>query len=100
MKTTTIRRKFSAVFKAQVALEAIKERETLSELALKYKLHLNQISQWKIEFIKNSSKVFENKTLNNQVSNQDETDVLYKKIGQLEIEKDYLKKNLQKLGIV
>ena len=41
------RRKFDPSFKAKVALEALKERETLQQLALKYELHPNQISQWK-----------------------------------------------------
>ena len=45
MKQT--RRKFEPSFKAKVALEALKERETLQQLALKYELHPNQISQWK-----------------------------------------------------
>ena len=45
MKQT--RRKFDPSFKAKVALEALKERETLQQLALKYELHPNQISQWK-----------------------------------------------------
>ncbi|MBK7100046.1 MAG: transposase [Sphingobacteriales bacterium] len=48
MKQT--RRKFDSAFKAKVALEALRERETLSGLAVKYDLHPNQISQWKQEF--------------------------------------------------
>ena len=58
------RRKFTAGFKAKVALDAIKERESLSELAVKYEVSVNQISLWKNEFKKNSSKVFESKTSN------------------------------------
>ena len=50
-----MRRKFSNEFKAQVAIEALKERETLSKLALRFELHQNQISQWKQEFLANSS---------------------------------------------
>jgi transposase-like protein len=41
------RRKFSAGFKARVALEAIKERETIAALAAKYEVHPNQISNWR-----------------------------------------------------
>ena len=47
MKQT--RRKFDSAFKAKVALEAIRERETLAGLAVKYDLHPNQISQWKLQ---------------------------------------------------
>lgn len=49
------RRKFSSAFKAKVALEALKERKTLSELSKEFELHPNQISQWKKEFLAASS---------------------------------------------
>lgn len=95
MKQT--RRKFDAGFKAKVVLEALKERETLQQLALKFELHPNQISQWKQEFIENSPVVFENK----QSKVQPEADVseLYHKIGKLEMEKEFLKKNLKRFGL-
>ena len=50
---------FTAAFKAKVAIEALKEQPTLAELAQKFELHLNQISQWKQEFIASSEQVFE-----------------------------------------
>jgi len=49
------RRKFTSEFKTQVAIEALKERYTLSELAKKFDLHPNQISKWKQEFVDNAS---------------------------------------------
>lgn len=55
------RRKSSLEFKTKVALEALKEGETLSELAKRFELHPNQISQWKKEFLKKSSTVFDKK---------------------------------------
>ena len=57
-----VRRKFEASFKAHVAIEALKERQTLSELAVKYDLHPNQISQWKQEFVEKSVSIFESKS--------------------------------------
>jgi len=42
------RRKFSTAFKAKVAIEALKERSTLAELAVKFDLHQNQISKWQL----------------------------------------------------
>ena len=53
------RRKFSADFKAKVAIEALKERESLAELSKRFGVHPNMISKWKQEFLKNSSSVFE-----------------------------------------
>ncbi len=55
-----VRRKYDAKFKAQVAIEAIKERETLSEFAAKFELLPVMISRWKKEFIDNSAAVFGN----------------------------------------
>lgn len=89
-----LRRKFSPSFKAKVALEAIKDQLTLQEIASKFDIHPTQISTWKREFIENSSKAFESK------SKADDTDkeksALYSKIGQLQVENDFLKKVLDK----
>ena len=54
-----MRRKFDSSFKARVAIEVLKERETLSELAVWFNVHANQISQWKSEFLANSAAAFE-----------------------------------------
>ena len=91
------RRKFSSDFKAKVAIEALKERETLSKLAVRFELHPNQISQWKQEFLSSSSLVFVNG--NAKVDKTEaETKKLYTKIGRLVMERDFLKKSLVKLG--
>ena len=57
MKQT--RKKYDAKFKAKVAIEALKERETLNELAAKYELSPVMISRWKKEFLENSGAAFE-----------------------------------------
>jgi len=87
------RRKFSSKFKAKVALEAIKERQTLSELAERYELHPNQITTWKKDFLANAEEVFAKKS-SKKKNSEKEMEKLYQKIGQLEIEKDFLKKSL------
>ena len=83
-----VRRRFTASFKAQVAIEALKERQTLAALAERFELHPNQISQWKLEFIENSQLVFsgiEGKEKEVEVN----LEALYAKIGQLEMERDW-----------
>ena len=91
------RQKHSGAFKAKVAIEALQERETLAELSKKYGIHPNQITRWKKEFLERAPQLFE-KT---HPADKDEKEIekLYTKIGQLEMEREYLKKNLKKLGL-
>jgi len=88
----TKRRKFTAAFKAKVAIAALKERETMAELSERFEVHPNMISKWKQEFISRSTEIFETKAPDK--SYEKERENLYAKIGQLEVEKDWLKKNL------
>ncbi len=94
------RRKFTSEFKTQVAIEAIKKRYTLSELARKFDLHPNQISKWKQEFLTKASIVFDKNDSKKNPESDVNIDLLYKKIGELEMEKDFLKKNLRRLNLL
>ena len=89
MKT---RRRFSAEFKAKVALEAIRGERTISELATKHQLHPNQITQWKRQAIEKLAKVFDDKATDAQVGREAEVTKLHAKIGQLVVERDFLAK--------
>ena len=89
------RRKFSGAFKAKVAIEALKERETLAELSKRYEVHPNMISKWKQEFLEKAAEIFDKKS---DADAEVDADKLYAKIGQLEIENDFLKKSLNKIG--
>ena len=95
MKTN--RRKFSGAFKAQVAIEALKERDSLAELSKKFEVHPNMISKWKQEFLDRAAEIFDTKSPDKQA--QVDVDRLYSKIGQLEMERDFLKKVSKKLGL-
>jgi transposase-like protein len=95
MKQT--RRKFSAEFKAKVALAAIKEQETMSELAKRFEINPVMISRWKAEFISNMAAAF--KSGNEESTDENDTEKLYAQIDQLKVENDYLKKSLKKVGL-
>ena len=91
------RRKFSADFKAKVALEAIKNQQTLAELAVKFDVNPVMISKWKAEFLENMAAAFEKKEA---VEKQDvDTQELYAQIGQLKVENEFLKKSFKRLGM-
>jgi transposase-like protein len=89
------RRKFTSAFKAQVAIEALKERESLAELSKRYEVHPTMISKWKMEFLEKSSGVFDKKS---EEESEVDPEKLYAKIGQLEMENDFLKKSLNKIA--
>lgn len=95
MKRT--RRKFTAAFKAKVAIEALKERKTLAELSEQYEIHPNQIQKWKQEFLSRSPEIFETKPPEKDF--ESERKKLYAKIGELEMEKEWLKKISGQAGL-
>lgn len=89
------RRKFSASFKSKVALEALQERETVETLSKKYEVHPNQIMSWKKELRENSDQVFSSGQGVKQDKSAKLIDELYRQIGQLKVDNDWLKKKLQ-----
>ena len=91
------RRKFTSEFKAKVAIAAIRDDETLASLGRKFDLHSNQILKWKKEFLVNSSMAFEKKKEFEYL--EKERDKLLRKIGELQMDKDFLKKSLSQLGM-
>lgn len=92
MKTGKQRRRLTAEFKAKVALEAIKEQQTISELSRRFGVHGNQISAWKKQLLENSSELFRRASENTASDQQQLIDDLLRKIGQHQIELDWLKK--------
>jgi transposase-like protein len=86
------RRKHSSGFKAQVALEAIRGDLTVAEIAKKYQVHPGQVQTWKAEALSKFEGIFE-KGCSGEVKSDTQVSVLERKVGQLTIENDFLKKN-------
>jgi len=86
------RQSYSKEFKARVALDALKGQKTVSEIASEYKIHPNQVSQWKKKALEGMAESFSRGKSNEVEDMERERDQLYRKVGQLQIEVDWLKK--------
>lgn len=93
------RRAFSPEFKAKIACEALKERESIATIAQKYDLQPTQVSKWKKEFIQNRSLVFEKpESMRKKEKEQEgQEEKLFAEIGRLKMELDWLKKKTESL---
>jgi transposase len=92
MKST--RTRHSAAFKAKVALAAIREQETIPELARRHGVHANQIYKWKKQFLEQAASVFERDS--EPAAGTEREDELLKKIGELTVERDFLSRGLER----
>jgi transposase len=92
----TTRRRFSADFKARVALEALRGDRTVQEIAAKHKVHPNQVSTWKRQAVDGLGEVFSNGV--DRARRDHECDVrdLHAKIGELTVERDFLARGLRR----
>ena len=95
----TKRKRYSADFKAKVALEAIREELTLSELSKTYDVHPNMISTWKRAAIENMATAFSKGKETEAQANAKDVEKLHAKIGQLVVERDFLSQASVLLGV-
>ena len=87
------RKKYSKELKAQIALDAIKGQKTIAELASEYGVHANQISMWKKQLLDAAPAAACSSGKDKDAEKKEvERDHLYQKVGQLQIEVDWLKK--------
>ena len=95
MKRT--RNKHNAAFKAKVALAAVKGDRTVAELASAFGVHPNQIYNWKKQLLDGATSVFEGGGAAVEgTASEAQVDVLYRQIGQLKVENDFLARRLGK----
>ena len=91
------RRTFSAETKFTIVLEAIKGQRQISEIAAEFDVHPNQISNWKQQFLENGAAVFQKKPDTTVSDMKEKESTLYKKIGEQQVEIDFLKDCQKKL---
>jgi len=92
MSTNKTRKVYTPAFKAKVALEALREDQTLNELGQTYGIHPVQISQWKKTLLENAGSIFEGKRGPAAKAAHEDSEHLYSEIGRLTMELDWLKK--------
>ena len=86
------RTRYSAEFKAKVALEALKGEKTIAELAARFGVHPNQVSDWKKQAMEGMADIFKGKAERDNAASEAQVKDLHAKIGQLTVERDFLAK--------
>lgn len=93
----TTRKSYDSRLKVQVALEALKNQRTIAQIASEYGIHPNMVTQWKQRLLNELPDIFNNKHQKNKQDNETLQAELYRQIGQLKVELDWLKK---KSGVI
>jgi len=87
-----MRKGHDATFKARVALEALKGEKTMAQLSSEFGVHTNQIRQWRDKLLKEVPNVFSDRRRKQEKEGEEMTSELYRQIGQLKVELEWLKK--------
>jgi transposase-like protein len=93
-----MRKSYSGNFKAKVAVEVIREQDTLAEISSKFEVHRALLTRWKKEALEGLPELFSKKTRKNDNNDKQLIDNLYKQIGQLKVENDWLKKKVETIN--
>jgi transposase len=93
-----MRKKIEPGIRARVALEALRDEKTVTQIASEYQVHPNQVSKWKQELISRAAELFKGNKSSRNNEHQDTVDKLHRAIGEITVERDWLKKKLSLLG--
>ena len=88
-----MRKSYDAAFKARVALEAVKGEKTISQLSSENAVHPNQIRQWRQKLLEELPQMFSDRRRKVEKDGEELQSELYRQIGQLKVEVDWLKKS-------
>lgn len=92
-----MRKSFDTEFMAKVALEAIKEEKTIAELSSQYEVHRTQITKWRKRALEGLAGIFQGKEGRTAEEKEKVIDELYRQIGQLKVENEWLKKKSRQI---
>ena len=92
------RKRHNSGFKAQVALEAIRNRRTIAEIASEYGVHPSQVNKWKRQVLDGLPGIFSGNHDNGKQDSEKLQAELYQQIGKLKVELDWLKKTVTAKG--
>jgi transposase-like protein len=87
-----MRKNHDSAFKAKVALEATKGERTMAQISSEYGVHVNQIRQWRQKLLEELPGVFSDRRQKKDKETEEMTSELYRQIGQLKVELDWVKK--------
>jgi transposase len=96
---SNMRRGHDAAFKARVALEALKEEKTMAQLSSEFGVHVNQIRQWRQKLLDELPSLFSDRRKRKDKEGEELLSELYRQIGQLKVELEWLKKKSQVLQL-
>jgi len=92
-----MRKSYDAKFRAKVALEAVKGERTMAELSSKFGIHPNQVGKWRKQLLESLPDLFTNRRKKKEKDHEELVSELFRQIGQLKVELDWLKKKSQNL---
>lgn len=93
-----MRKRIEPGIRARIALEAVRGEKTVAQIASEYQVHPNQVSRWKKELAGRAAEIFTGTKSTKEATNQEVIDKLHRTIGEITVERNWLKKKLNLLS--